>query len=54
MGMRDEQRITADGALLTRYREVTEDVRAAYLAVLGIEENSFGAHEGDRPRGARV
>jgi [glutamine synthetase] adenylyltransferase / [glutamine synthetase]-adenylyl-L-tyrosine phosphorylase len=40
MGMRDEPRMSAESALLTRYREVTEDVRAAYLAVLGLEDSA--------------
>jgi glutamate-ammonia-ligase adenylyltransferase len=38
MGMRDEPRMSASHALLARYRDVTEDVRAAYLAVLGCED----------------
>jgi glutamate-ammonia-ligase adenylyltransferase len=36
MGMRDGPRATATEALLTRYVEVTREVRAAYAAVLGI------------------
>jgi glutamate-ammonia-ligase adenylyltransferase len=36
MGMRDGPRQSAVDALLTRYRSVTRDVRAAYLAVLGL------------------
>ena len=38
MGMRDGPRGTATEALLARYAEVTRDVRAAYLAVLGLAE----------------
>jgi [glutamine synthetase] adenylyltransferase / [glutamine synthetase]-adenylyl-L-tyrosine phosphorylase len=38
MGMRDEPRMSASDALLSRYKEVTSDVRAAYLAVLGLED----------------
>ncbi len=38
MGMRDGPQASASESLLTRYREVTEDVRAAYLAVLGLVE----------------
>lgn len=38
MGMRDGPQGSAAGSLLSRYREVTEDVRAAYLAVLGLVE----------------
>jgi glutamate-ammonia-ligase adenylyltransferase len=38
MGMRDSPRASAAEALLERYRAVTRDVRAAYLAVLGISE----------------
>ena len=30
--------MSADAALLSRYREVTEEVRAAYLTVLGLED----------------
>jgi glutamate-ammonia-ligase adenylyltransferase len=37
MGMRDGPRGTAPELLVQRYREVTRDVRTAYLAVLGIE-----------------
>jgi hypothetical protein len=37
MGMRDGPRGTASEALVARYLEVTRDVRAAYLTVLGIE-----------------
>ena len=36
MGIRDQPRMGAGEALLLRYRAVTEDVRAAYLAVLGL------------------
>jgi glutamate-ammonia-ligase adenylyltransferase len=36
MGMRDGPRGSASDMLLERYRAVTRDVRAAYLAVLGI------------------
>jgi glutamate-ammonia-ligase adenylyltransferase len=36
MGMRDEPRMSAEGALLARYVDVTEDVRAAYRAVLSL------------------
>ena len=36
MGMRDGPRGSASDALLTRFAEVTRDVRAAYLAVLGL------------------
>ena len=36
MGMRDGPRGTASEALLARYQQVTRDVRAAYLAVLGL------------------
>jgi glutamate-ammonia-ligase adenylyltransferase len=36
MGMRDGPRGSATDALLVRYGEVTRDVRAAYLAVLGL------------------
>jgi glutamate-ammonia-ligase adenylyltransferase len=36
MGMRDEPKRSAEDALLARYVEVTRDVRAAYLAVLGL------------------
>ncbi len=35
VGMRDGPWGTAASALLTRYRAITEDVRAAYLAVIG-------------------
>jgi glutamate-ammonia-ligase adenylyltransferase len=38
MGMRDGPRATAQAALLERYRAVTRDVRAAYLAVLGLPD----------------
>jgi glutamate-ammonia-ligase adenylyltransferase len=38
MGMRDGPQASASDSLLTRYREVTEDVRTAYLAVLGLPE----------------
>jgi glutamate-ammonia-ligase adenylyltransferase len=38
MGMRDGPQGSAADSLLTRYREVTEDVRATYLAVLGLVE----------------
>ena len=38
MGMRDGPRGTAGSALIARYLEITRDVRAAYLAVLGIGE----------------
>jgi glutamate-ammonia-ligase adenylyltransferase len=37
MGMRDGPRGTASEALIARYLEITRDVRAAYLSVLGIE-----------------
>ena len=37
MGMRDGPRGTASEALVLRYLEVTRDVRAAYLAVLGLK-----------------
>jgi hypothetical protein len=37
MGFRDGPR-TASESLFARYRAVTADVRAAYLAVLGIPE----------------
>jgi glutamate-ammonia-ligase adenylyltransferase len=40
MGMRDGPRGTASEALVARYLEVTRDVRAAYLAVLGIEDDN--------------
>jgi glutamate-ammonia-ligase adenylyltransferase len=40
MGMRDGPRGTATDGLFARYAEVTRDVRAAYLAVLGVEESS--------------
>jgi [glutamine synthetase] adenylyltransferase / [glutamine synthetase]-adenylyl-L-tyrosine phosphorylase len=36
MGIRDQPQMGAGEALLLRYRAVTEDVRAAYLAVLGL------------------
>jgi glutamate-ammonia-ligase adenylyltransferase len=36
MGFRAAERVTASEALLERYRAVTRDIRAAYLAVLGI------------------
>jgi glutamate-ammonia-ligase adenylyltransferase len=36
MGMRDVPRARADRALLERYEAVTREVRAAYLAVLGL------------------
>jgi hypothetical protein len=36
MGMRDGPRGTASSALIARYLEITRDVRAAYLAVLGM------------------
>jgi glutamate-ammonia-ligase adenylyltransferase len=39
MGMRDGPQGSAADSLLARYREVTEDVRAAYLAVLGLAED---------------
>jgi hypothetical protein len=35
--MRDGPRGTASEALMARYLEITRDVRAAYLSVLGIE-----------------
>jgi glutamate-ammonia-ligase adenylyltransferase len=38
LGMRDGPQGSAADHLLARYREVTEDVRAAYLAVLGLRE----------------
>jgi [glutamine synthetase] adenylyltransferase / [glutamine synthetase]-adenylyl-L-tyrosine phosphorylase len=38
MGMRDGPRGSASDLLLARYRDVTEDVRAAYRAVLGLED----------------
>jgi len=38
MGMRDGPRGTASSALIARYLEITRDVRAAYLAVLGMAE----------------
>jgi glutamate-ammonia-ligase adenylyltransferase len=38
MGMRDGPRASATDALLARYAEVTREVRAAYLAVLGVSE----------------
>jgi glutamate-ammonia-ligase adenylyltransferase len=37
MGFRDGPHGTASEALLTRYRAVTRDVRAAYVTVLGLE-----------------
>jgi glutamate-ammonia-ligase adenylyltransferase len=40
MGIGDEPQTAASEALLARYRDVTEDVRAAYLAVLGLEEGN--------------
>ena len=40
MGMRDGPRGTASEALVGRYQEVTRDVRAAYLAVLGLDPSS--------------
>jgi glutamate-ammonia-ligase adenylyltransferase len=40
MGMRDEPRMRPESALLARYREVTEEVRAAYLAVLDVDEGA--------------
>jgi glutamate-ammonia-ligase adenylyltransferase len=36
MGTRDGPRASAEAALLARYREITRDARAAYLAVLGL------------------
>lgn len=39
MGLRDHPGITAPEQLLERYRAVTSSVRAAYLAILGIEES---------------
>jgi hypothetical protein len=36
MGIRDQPQMGAGEGLLGRYRAVTEDVRAAYLAVLGL------------------
>jgi hypothetical protein len=36
MGMRDGPRGTAESALFARYVAVTREVRAAYLAVLGL------------------
>jgi glutamate-ammonia-ligase adenylyltransferase len=36
MGMRDGPRGSAEAALLVRYEEVTRDVRAAYMGVLGL------------------
>jgi hypothetical protein len=36
MGMRDGPRGTASEALVLRYLEITRDVRAAYLGVLGL------------------
>jgi glutamate-ammonia-ligase adenylyltransferase len=38
MGMRDGPRGTASEALVATYLEITRDVRAAYLAVLGLKE----------------
>ncbi len=43
MGMRDGPRGTASEALVGRYLDVTRDVRAAYLAVLGIDDD--GGHQ---------
>jgi glutamate-ammonia-ligase adenylyltransferase len=40
MGMRDGPRGTASEALVARYLEITRDVRAAYLSVLGLEGDS--------------
>jgi glutamate-ammonia-ligase adenylyltransferase len=40
MGMRDGPRATATERLMERYLAVTRDVRAAYLAILGIEGSS--------------
>ncbi len=40
MGMRDGPRGTAAQMLLARYRAVTEDVRTAYLAVLGLSRDA--------------
>ncbi len=37
MGFRDGPRASAGDALLDRYRTITQDVRSAYLQVLGIE-----------------
>jgi len=51
MGMRDEPRRTAEDALLMRYGEVTEEVRAAYLAVLGLDG---GAASTPSAPGARI
>lgn len=36
MGMRDSPRLSASMALLAHYRAVTDDVRAAYLRVIGL------------------
>jgi glutamate-ammonia-ligase adenylyltransferase len=46
MGMRDGPRGTASEALVARYLEVTRDVRAAYLAVLGVEDDGQGQAQG--------
>ncbi|MGO8997260.1 MAG: bifunctional [glutamate--ammonia ligase]-adenylyl-L-tyrosine phosphorylase/[glutamate--ammonia-ligase] adenylyltransferase [Polyangiaceae bacterium] len=43
MGMRDGPRGTASEALVLRYLEVTRDVRAAYLSVLGLEASAASA-----------
>ncbi len=42
MGMRDGPSLAAADALIARYREVTRDVRTAYLAVLGVDEDATG------------
>jgi len=36
MGMRDGPRGSATSMLLARYAQITRDVRASYLAVLGL------------------
>ena len=51
MGMRDGPRGTASQALVARYLEVTRDVRAAYLAVLGIEDEAAARLSAGHPRG---
>jgi glutamate-ammonia-ligase adenylyltransferase len=40
MGMRDGPRGTATEALFARYAEITRDVRAAYMSVLGLPSTS--------------
>ena len=54
MGMRDGPRGTASEALVSRYLEVTRDVRAAYLAVLGLDDDAPPPGASLAPRAASL